>query len=204
MTNGPRIKDLVQALTLPARPSSDYDLNPDQEGPPGRTLRPAGVLIAVAEVRGRLDVLLTKRASGLKHHPGQIAFPGGKVDQGDRDVVAAALREAQEEVGLDPGRVEILGTMPEHETVTGFSVTPVLARITQPFVPVAEPGEVEEVFSVPLSFVTDRANFRIEQRLWRGTWRSFYVVPHGPYYIWGATARMLRALTDRLDGVGKR
>lgn len=202
MTGGPRIEDLVQALNLPARPSSDYDLNPGQQGPAGSVLRPAGVLIAISDVGGRLEVWLTKRASGLKHHPGQIAFPGGKVDEGDRDVVAAALREAQEEVGLDPGHVEILGTMPAHETVTGFSVTPVLARITQSFVPLPEPGEVEEVFSVPLAFVTDRANFRIERRLWRGTWRSFYVVPHGPYYIWGATARMLRALTDSLEGPG--
>lgn len=174
--------------------SSDFDLNPGTVLPPGRILRPAAVLVAVLD--GRL--ILTKRSSRLKHHPGQIAFPGGKVDDGDGTPEAAALRESQEEIGLPPGLVDILGRLPEHETVTGYSVTPVLAHLRAPFTPVPEAGEVDEVFTVPLAHVLNPANYRIERRRWRGEWRRYYAVPYGPYYIWGATARILRGLAERL------
>ena len=189
---------LAAALTAPGRDSSDYDLNPGAVLPAARPLTPAAVLVGVVDVPGAPAVLLTKRSARLKHHPGQIAFPGGKVDPGDADAAAAALREAREEVGLDPARAEVLGTLPAHETVTGFAVTPVLARIVPPFDPVAEEGEVAEVFTVPLAHVTDPARFRIEARRWRGQRRFYYVVPYGPHYIWGATARILRALADRM------
>lgn len=185
---------LRAALALPARESSDYDLNPDVVLPPGRALRDAAVLVAVWQGR----VLLTKRASGLKHHPGQIAFPGGKVDAGDDGVVGAALREAWEEVGLDPSKVEVLGTLPEHETVTGYRVTPVLGLVRGAFDPKPQESEVAEAFTVPLSHVTTPANFAIERRKWRGVWRRYYTVGYGPYYIWGATARILRGLADRM------
>ncbi len=187
---------LSDALNRPARPSSDFDLNPGVVLPEGRSLRAAAVLVAVTQ-QGRL--ILTKRSSHLAHHPGQIAFPGGKVDPGDPTPEAAALREAFEEVGLPTGSVQVLGRLAEHETVTGFRITPVVAVVTQPFTPVAEPGEVDEVFSVPISHVLDPARFRIERRRWRGEWRRFYVVPYGPYYIWGATARILRGLADRVS-----
>lgn len=189
---------LAAALGGPGRPSSDFDLNPEVTLPPGRKLRPAAVLIAVEETGPVPRVILTKRASHLKHHPGQIALPGGKVDAGDADAPAAALREAQEEIGLPRGGAKVLGTLPPHETVTGYQVTPVLARVDQAFDIRPEPGEVAEVFQVPLSFLMTPANYRIERRRWRGQWRQFYVVPWGPYYIWGATARMLRALADRV------
>ena len=185
---------LLRALAVPTRSTSDFDLNGSP--PPGLGARPAGVLAAF-HADGRL--VLTKRASGLRHHPGQIALPGGKVDSDDADEVAAALREAHEEVGLDPAQVEVLGTLPAHRTVTGFSMTPVLAMIRGDFTPVPEAGEVEEAFTVPFAHIADPARYRIERRLWRGDWRSYHVAPFGPYYIWGATARVLLALATRLS-----
>src|SRR5690606_11931944 len=113
--------------------------------------RPAAVLVALTEGAAGPDLVLTKRSSALRHHPGQIAFPGGKQDPGDPTPEAAALREAQEEIGLDPRQVELLGRMPAHETVTGFMITPVIGRIRGPFLPMPEAGEVEEVFRVPFA-----------------------------------------------------
>lgn len=185
---------LRAALSRPAGESSDYDLNPGLALPPDRALKEAAVLVAVWQGR----VLLTKRASGLKHHPGQIAFPGGKVDSGDDGAVGAALREAWEEIGLDACNVQVLGTLPVHETVTGYRVTPVLGLVRAYFDATPQESEVAEAFSVPLSHVTTPANFVIEQREWRGVWRRYYTVPYGPYYIWGATARILRGLADRI------
>ena len=188
---GPDASLLRRALAAKGRASSDYDLNPDDPGRASAALRPAAVLIAVGPLG---DVVLTKRSSRLHHHPGQIALPGGRLDPGDAGPEAAALREAGEEIGLDPGLVEVLGTMPAHETVTGFSVVPVLAMLRDGFVPIAEAGEVDEVFTVPLAHLADPANYRIEGRVWRGSFRRYYVVPYGPYYIWGATARILRGV----------
>lgn len=189
---------LRKALNRPARPSSDFDLNPAITLPPGRTLRPAAVLVPIWLLPNGARLILTKRSSHLKHHPGQIAFPGGKVDDADDGVIGAALREAREEIGLPASHVEIAGTLPPHETVTGFTVTPVLGFLRAPFTPIPEAGEVEEVFTVPLTHVLTPANFAIERRRWRNEWRRYYAVPYGPYYIWGATARILRGLADRV------
>ena len=192
------IAALRDALAKTSGESSDFDLNKDVVLPAGRKLRPAGVLVPVITKADALHVILTKRSSALKHHPGQIAFPGGKVDEGDANTQAAALREAHEEIGLAPDNVEVLGDLPCHETVTGFTVTPVLGRVRADFDPTPEPGEVAEVFTTPLSHLADIDNYYIASRYWRGQRRYYYTVPYGPYYIWGATARILRGLADRL------
>ena len=192
------IASLQSALARVSAGSSDYDLNKDVVLPVGRKLRPAGVLVPVQVIDGVAQVLLTKRASHLKHHPGQIAFPGGKQEESDASVEAAALREAREEIGLPEDAVRILGTLPSHETVTSFAVTPVVGLIERDFTIVPERDEVEEVFYVPLSHVTDPERFSVQGRRWLGQKRFYYTVPLGPYYIWGATARILRGLAERM------
>ena len=185
---------LISALAKKGGDSSDFDLNPDTKLPENRVLKPAAVLVAFHE-DGRL--LLTKRSARLKHHPGQIAFPGGKLEQGET-LEQAALREAQEEVGLPTVQVDILGLLPPHETVTSYIAPPVVAMIRGDFEHRPEHGEVAEIFTVPFDHIADPANFRIEGRRWQGRKRYYYVAPFGPYYIWGATARMLRGLAGRL------
>ena len=145
-----------------SEPSSDFDLNPGVVLPKGRKLRAAGVLVPFIAREGQLRVILTMRSSALEHHPGQIAFPGGKQDEGDADITATALREADEEIGLVPQNVEVFGMLPVHETVTGFRVTPVLGRVKAAFVPRVEAGEVAEVFEVPFAHLADPENYVIQ------------------------------------------
>lgn len=189
-------KKLLGALANTGGASSDFDLNPDMKVPQG-DLTPAAVLIGVRTETQ--TVILTKRAARLKHHPGQIAFPGGKQDPTDATLVEAALREAHEEIGLPAHVVDVLGELPPHQTVTGYQVTPVLAMITGDYDIVAEIGEVSEVFEVPLAHLLDQSMYCIEGRRWQGRKRLYYAVPHGPYYIWGATARILRGLAARME-----
>lgn len=184
---------LLLACEDQASPSSDFELTADVVEIPDPT--PAGVLAAFRP-DGRM--ILTRRASGLRHHAGQIAFPGGKVDPGDDGVIGAALREAHEEVGLPPEQVEVLGCLAPHLTVTGYVMTPVIGLIHGDYTPVPEAGEVAEVFEVPIGHLADPANYRIEKRLWRHEWRPYRVAPWGPYYIWGATARVLYGLSLKL------
>jgi 8-oxo-dGTP pyrophosphatase MutT (NUDIX family) len=191
------IDRLIRALQRPAGESSDFDLNPGISPSPGPALREAGVLVPVWIRPDGPRLLLTKRASHLKHHPGQIAFPGGKVDAGDASPQAAALREAMEEIALPPHLVQVVGPIAPHTTVTGFRMMPYLALVRDDFDPKPEAGEVAEVFTVPLSHVLAPAHYRVEQRRWMGRWRRYYAVPYGPYYIWGATAMILRRLAER-------
>lgn len=167
--------------------------------PQERELRASAVLMPVQFGPNGASIMLTKRSAALTHHPGQVAFPGGKVDASDNGVRAAALREAEEEIGLPASQVEIFGPLPNHETVTGFQVSPFVGLVPYGFKAVKEQGEVDEIFSVPLRFLINLRNYRIESRFWGGKQRYFYVIPYGPYYIWGATARMLRMLAEQIE-----
>jgi len=191
---------IEQALRTPSAGSSDFDLNPDARPAPTRRLRAASVLVPLVERGGGLRLILTRRAALLKHHPGQVAFPGGKQDPGDPSPLAAALREAEEEIGLAPETVEVLGALDPHETVTGFTVAPFVGLVDPGFRPRIDPAEVAEVFDVPLDFALDPANFQVHGRVWQGRERHYYVLPWGPHYIWGATARILRKLAERMQG----
>ncbi len=193
---GSEIGEIARAASRVRAASSDFDLNPGSGGPPETALRPAAVLLAFQEGAGGLRLILTKRSAALRHHPGQIALPGGKLDRQDAGPVDAALREAEEEIGLARGNAEVFATLPPHRTVTGFSVTPVLARVRTAFDPVPEAGEVEDVFAVPYRFLARPENYVVQSRLWHGQRRRYYTIPWGPYYIWGATARILRALAE--------
>jgi len=188
------------ALEVPAAGSSDYDLNPGAPRPVRRLLRPASVLVPLVERGSGVNLILTRRAALLKHHPGQVAFPGGKQEPDDPSPLAAALREAEEEIALPPSRVEVLGSLDPHETVTSFAVQPFVGVVDPGFRPRPDPGEVEEVFEVPLVFALDPDNLQVHGRVWQGVERRYYVIPYGPHYIWGATARMLKALSDRVRG----
>ena len=179
--------------------TSDLDLMNDAQL--SRSIRPssASVLIPITAREGEAHVILTRRTTTVKHHAGQISFPGGRMEEQDREPEATALREAQEEIGLDPANVEILGSGPLHETATGFLIAPIVGRVISDFQPVLQEEEVAEVFDVPLRFLTELDNYRIESREWSGTRRYFYVIDFRSYRIWGATARILFGLAERLS-----
>jgi 8-oxo-dGTP pyrophosphatase MutT (NUDIX family) len=172
------------------------DLLPDQ----GRQLRPAAVLIGLVERGLGLQVVLTRRAELLRHHAGQISFPGGRIEAADRDPVAAAMREAQEEIGLPAGLAQALGYLDPFVTITGFHVYPVVASIAGEFIAQRDPSEVDEVFELPLDFLLDPGNARRVEMDYRGHRRSVVEFRHGPYRVWGATAAMLVNLRERLEG----
>ena len=192
--------DILRALARPAAASSDFDLNPRFAGcvvP----VRDAGVLVPLIERPSGVNLVLTMRAAHLDAHPGQISFPGGKCDVGDVDIAATALREAYEEIGLSPELVCVLGHLPVHNTVTGFKVTPTIGWISEPWQVRANPSEVAEVFEVPLRHVLQLDNFYVQKRIWNGKNRAYYTVPYGPYYIWGATARILRGFAEQMEAL---
>lgn len=161
-------------------------------------LRRAAVLIPVIDEGDDARVILTRRTQALRKHSGQVAFPGGSVDDSDQTADIAALREAEEEIGLDRGHVEVVGHLPEYLTTTGFRITPVLSVVQPGFSLVANPDEVDAIFDVPLSFLMDPANHVRESREWEGHMRHYYRMPYGEHNIWGVTAGIIRTLYERL------
>ena len=175
----------------------DYRLNAGmQTALQGIKLRDAAVLIGVVE-DDEAHVILTKRQDSLRRHSGQIAFPGGKID-GDEDAELAAIREAEEEIGLARHFIDVIGAMPQIPVLSGFRITPVLATVRPGFTLVPNPAEVEHVVQVPLSFLMDPVNH--EQDVWErgGTNRRFYVMPYEGWRIWGITAGIIRSVYERL------
>jgi 8-oxo-dGTP pyrophosphatase MutT (NUDIX family) len=160
--------------------------------------RPAAVLVGLVAHPGEVHVLLTQRASALRTHAGQIAFPGGKIDPEDIDPCDAALREAEEEVGLDRAHVTPLGYLKPYLTGTGYRIVPLVAQIRAPVDLRINPAEVDDAFEVPLSFLMDAANHELRSREWQGVLRHFYAMPWGERNIWGATAGIIRNLYEQL------
>jgi 8-oxo-dGTP pyrophosphatase MutT (NUDIX family) len=189
------VEDLERA-TAPG--PSDYALSGNRLDPAviGRA-RPAAVLLPIVKRPQGLTILLTLRASDLRAHSGQVAFPGGKIDPGETPR-EAALREAREEIGLEERFVEPLGWLDPYLTGTGFRVAPLVALVEPSFALKVNKPEVEEVFETPFAFLMDPANHRLDEREWQGRRRRFYAMPHEGRYIWGATAGILRNLYEKL------
>jgi 8-oxo-dGTP pyrophosphatase MutT (NUDIX family) len=175
----------------------DWDVTADAGFDRARDLTPAAVLIAVTD-EAEPQLLLTRRNANMKRHPGQIAFPGGRIDPGDASPVAAALREAEEEVALGRHHVDVLGTLENYETGTGFSILPVVGVVPPGLVFAAQEREVAEVFHVPFAHVIDPANHEMRTGEWQGRRRNFFVIRHGEREIWGATAGIIVNLSRRL------
>ena len=169
-----------------------------EDGALNEPLTPAAVLFPIVLRDAGHTVLLTQRTAHLRDHAGQISFPGGRVEAHDATPMDTALRETEEEIGLSRERIEILGFLPEYRTGTGFRVTPVVALVTPPFDLQPDPFEVAEIFEVPLAFLLDPANHQQHSLHYRGALRHYFAMPYGDYFIWGATAGMIRSLTERL------
>lgn len=162
--------------------------------PTDHAYKPAAVLVPLVQRAAVLTLLLTQRPMHMKHHPGQISFPGGRVESSDVDAIAAALRETREEIGLLHQHIDVVGTLPPYHTVTDYAVTPVVALVRPPFDLTLDENEVADAFEVPLDFILDPANHQRRSRPWQGRMRHFYAIPYQDRFIWGATAAMLRNL----------
>ena len=164
----------------------------------GKPLIPAAVLVPLVVHEDGLNVMLTKRTDHLNNHGGQISFPGGRVDDSDRDALHTALRETEEEVGLHSKDIEIIGELDEYIVGTGYLVNPIIGVIEPPFELTLHEGEVAEVFEVPLEFLSTPENMKRHAREFEGIKRHYFAITWEEYFIWGATAGMLRNLSQRL------
>jgi 8-oxo-dGTP pyrophosphatase MutT (NUDIX family) len=186
-------------LVADADEFGDHRMNPDLRSLfVERSLRDAAVLVPVVDHGEGASVILTQRTAALKSHPGQIAFPGGRVDPEDRDVEHAAMREAMEEIGLDASHIEIVGRLPDYVSGSGYRIVPVLSVVRPGFRLTLNPDEVDAAFEVPLGFLMDPENHRRQSRKWNDQERFFYEMPFGDRYIWGVTAGIIRTLYERL------
>jgi len=197
------VERLTRALYPPSSPPPGQGWNhaeiaellPDG----GNSLRAAAVLVGLVDRGAGEQVLLTRRTEGLRHHAGQISFPGGRIEDSDADPVAAALREAHEEIGLPPAQAQVLGYLDPFTTITGFHVFPVVAQVAAQFQARPDPSEVDEVFEVPLSFLLEPGNARRVELEFRGARRSVLEFHFHDWRVWGATAAMLVNLRERLE-----
>ncbi len=182
-----------------SNPRGDHSLDPDGSAvippPPHRR---AAVLVPVVARPDGLALILTQRAAHLRDHSGQIALPGGKIDPADPSPREAALREANEEIGLDPAAVRTLGYLDPYLSATGFLVSPVIGLVDSAARFHPNPDEVAEIFEVPLAFLMERERYRLRSREWQGRVRYFYALPFGQRMIWGVTAGILNNLRERL------
>lgn len=180
--------------------TGDDDLNPDWGDVPfPASPRAAAVLLPIIARPLGLTLMLTRRSQSLKAHPGQIAFPGGTMDKTDTGPLATALREMEEETGIAPATIEPLGYLDRYRTRTGFSVVPVVGLISGPCAPVPMPGEVDEIFEIPLPFLMDRANHQLHSHDWLGRSRISHAMNFGAYHVWGVTGGIIHALWKRMD-----
>lgn len=176
----------------------DHDADPVmQKIAEVRPIRPAAVLVPVVE-RDEPTILLTQRAQHLPDHPGQVSFPGGKIEKGDASPLESALREAEEEIGLDRAFVTAIGYLDVYMTTLGYRIVPTIARVRPGFTLSLNANEVDAVFEVPLAFLMDQRNVQRHARDWQGMKRHYYAITFGERYIWGVTAGILRNLYDRL------
>ena len=180
--------------------TGDHVLNPDMAAVSLHDLTPAAVLIGLVERDAGLTLLLTQRSVDLEHHPGQISFPGGHVDDDDKTAEACALRELEEETGIPTRHVHVAGRLPTYTTRTGFAIAPVVGFITPPFSLRPDPREVADIFEVPFDFLMDTANHQRMSRDFNGKTRYFHAMSYEDHYIWGATAGMLVNLHAALTG----
>jgi 8-oxo-dGTP pyrophosphatase MutT (NUDIX family) len=191
--------DPLEAAALREATRGDHDLNPGMT-PPSAALRPAAVLVPLIDRTGGMSVLLTRRTEHLSAHAGQIAFPGGRIEETDADATAAALRETEEEIGLLRDCVTVIGRLDTYVTGTGFEITPIVGVITPPLQLAIDPAEVAEVFEVPLAYILDPNNHQRTERAFAERRRTFFALPYEGRNIWGATAGMLVNLYEVLGG----
>jgi 8-oxo-dGTP pyrophosphatase MutT (NUDIX family) len=189
-------KQLVEgrAVAYPMGDAGHETPFPRKDGSPRGEITPAGVLIALVNRGNDVNVVFTQRTDHLSDHAGQISFPGGRAEAADAGIIDTALREAEEEIGLPRHRVEVLGTLPDYHTITGYRVTPVVGWVEPPINFKPDPFEVADVFEVPLLFLLDAANHQRHSLVREGLERFYYAMPYNGRYIWGATAGMLVTL----------